>query len=103
MRAPSKLDIKRTGLTWRDLSQRILDKHHAIEDAFYTGQGLSLQLIDSQLAEQIMLHFANKGVPVLPVHDSFIVAAQHEQELVAVMKRVFAERFGNADIKVTVK
>ena len=50
-----------------------------------------------------MLNFANKGVPVLPVHDSFIVAAQHEQELVAVMKRVFAERFCNADIKVTVK
>jgi hypothetical protein len=38
------------------------------------------------LAEQIMLHFANKGVPVLPVHDSFIIAAQQEQELVAVIK-----------------
>ena len=103
MRAPSKLDIKRTGLTWRELSQRILDKHHAIEDAFYSGQGLRLQYIDSQLAEQVMLHFANKGVPVLPVHDSFIIAAQHQQELVAVMKRVFGERFGGADIKVTVK
>ncbi len=47
--------------------------------------------------------FANKGVPVLPVHDSFIIAAQHQQELVAVMKRVFGERFGGADINVTVK
>ena len=50
-----------------------------------------------------MLHFAKKGVPVLPVHDSFITAAQHQHELVAVMKRVFGERFGGADIKVTVK
>ncbi len=50
-----------------------------------------------------MLHFANKGVPVLPVHDSFIIAAQHQQELVAVMKRVFGECFDGADIKVTVK
>ena len=50
-----------------------------------------------------MLRFANKGVPVLPVHDSFIIAAHHEQELVAVMKRVFGERFAGADIKVTVK
>ena len=48
-----------------------------------------------------MLHFANKGVPVLPVHDSFIIAAQHQQELVAVMKGVFGERFDGADIKVT--
>ncbi len=103
MRAPSKLDMKKTGLTWRELSQRILDKHHAIEDAFYSAQGLRLQYIDSQLAERVMLNFANKGVPVLPVHDSFIIAAQHQQELVAVMKRVFGERFGGADIKVTVK
>ena len=102
-RPPQGLRSRDFGLTWRELSQRILDKHHAIEDAFYSGQGLRLQYIDSQLAEQVMLHFANKGVPVLPVHDSFIVAAQHEQELVAVMKRVFAERFDGAVIKVTVK
>lgn len=50
-----------------------------------------------------MLHFAGKGVPVLPVHDSFIVAAQHQQELVVGMKRVFGERSGGAEIKVTVK
>ena len=50
-----------------------------------------------------MLRFANKGVPVLPVYDSFIVAAQHQQELLTVMKRVFGERFAGADIKVTVK
>ena len=68
-----------------------------------TAQGLRLQYIDSQLAERVMLHFAKKGVPVLPVHDSFITAAQHQHELVAVMKRVFGERFGGADIKVTVK
>ncbi len=49
-----------------------------------------------------MLHFAVDDIPVLPVHDSFIVAAQHQQELVAVMKRVFTQRFGGADIKVAV-
>lgn len=103
MRAPSKLDTKRTELTWRELSQCILDKHHAITDAFYSGRGLRLQHVDSQLAERIMLHFANKGVAVLSVHDSFTIAAQHQQELIALMKRVFGERFGEADIKVTVK
>ena len=81
----------------------ILEKHHAIADAFYSGQGLRLQYIDSQLAERVMLHFANKGVPVLPVHDSFIIAAQHQQELVTVMKRVLSVRFDGVDIKVTMK
>ena len=50
-----------------------------------------------------MLQFTNKGVPVLPVHYSFIIAAQHQQELVAVVKRVFCERIAGSDIKVTVK
>ena len=50
-----------------------------------------------------MLRFANKGVPVPPVHDSFIAAAQHQQELVTLMKRVFGARLGGAEIKVTVK
>ena len=63
------------GLTWRELSQRILQEHHAIADAFYTGQGLRLQYIDSPLAERVMLYFTSKDVPVLPVHDSFIIAA----------------------------
>ncbi len=102
-RPPQGLRPRDFGLTWRELSQRIFEKHHAIEDAFYSGQGLRLQHIDSQLAEWVMLQFANKGVPVLPVHDSFIIAAQHEQELVAVMRRIFGERFDGAEIKVTVK
>ena len=91
------------GLKWREVSQRIIVKHHAIEDAFYSGQGLRMQYIDSQLAERVMLHFTSKDVSVLPVHDSFIIAAQHQHELVNVMIRVFGKRFAEADIKETVK
>ena len=50
-----------------------------------------------------MLCFTSKDVPLLPVHDSVIIATQHQRELVAGMKRVFGERFGGAEIKVTVK
>ena len=77
MQPPQGFRPRDFGLTWRDLSQRIIEKHHAIEDAFYSSQGLRVQHIDSQLAERVMLHFANKGVPVLPVHDSFLIAAQY--------------------------
>ena len=102
-RPPQELHPKDFGLTWSQLSQRILQKHHAIADAFYTGQGLRLQFIDSQLAEQIMLHFARKDIPALPVHDSFIICADYQNKLIDVMKRAFGERFDGADIKVTVK
>ena len=39
---PQGLRPKNFGLTWRDLSQRILEKHPATADAFHTGQGLRL-------------------------------------------------------------
>ena len=102
-RPPQGLGLSALNIKWRDLSQRIIEKHAPVADAFYTGQGLRLQFIDSQLAEQIMLHFARKDIPVLPVHDSFIICADYQNELIDVMKRAFGERFGGADIKVTVK
>ena len=40
--SPQGLRPKNFGLTWRDLSQRILEKHPATADAFQTGQGLRL-------------------------------------------------------------
>ena len=102
-RPPQGLRLSAFGIKWRELSQRISEKHAPIADAFYTGQGLKLQYLDSQLAETIMLTFAAEDIPVLPVHDSFIVAAEHHERLIKVMKCAFQEQFDGADIKVTVK
>jgi hypothetical protein len=41
-----------------------------------------LQFQDSQLAGQVILHFAKRDVPVLPVHDSFIITRGLYSELV---------------------
>ena len=84
------------------MCQRIIEKHAPIADVFYTGHGLRLQYEDSLLAEQVMLHFAVDDILVLPVHDSFIVAAQHREQMAEVMKYIFEERFNGA-ISVTIK
>ena len=55
--------------------------------------GNRLQFKDSQLAEQIMLHFAKRDVPVLPVHDSFIITRGLYSELVNVMHDEFEKMF----------
>ena len=41
-----------------------------------------------------MLHFINRGIPILPVHDSFLIQADLIDELVSTMKAVFFEAFG---------
>ena len=91
---PKGVDYKSTGKSWKVLRQLILDKHEPIADSFSCGMGNRLQYRDSQLAEQIMLHFAKKDIPVLPVHDSFIIIRGLNSELVNVMNEEFEKMFG---------
>ena len=60
-------------------------KHTPIADQFYTGVGLRLQNIDSQIALAVVSHFSDLDVPVLPVHDSFIAPKAYADELRQVM------------------
>ena len=91
---PKNIDWKSTGKTWKELRQLILEKHEPIKDSFFCGTGNRLQFRDSQLAEQIMLHFARRDVPVLPVHDSFIIIRGLYSELVDAMHDEFEKIFG---------
>jgi len=77
-----------------ELRQLILDKHEPIKDSFFCGMGNTLQFKDSQLAEQIMLRFAKQDIPVLPVHDSFIIIRGLYSELVNAMHDEFEKMFG---------
>ena len=62
--------------------------------SFFRGMGNRLQFKDSQLAEQTILHFAKKDIPVLPVHDSFIIIRGLYSELVNAMHEEFENMFG---------
>ncbi|WP_338666817.1 hypothetical protein [Pseudodesulfovibrio methanolicus] len=77
-----------------DLCRGIAETHEPIAEFFNTGEGIRLQYLDSKVAERIMLHFVEQGVPVLPVHDSFIVPCVKQDELLAVMSMEFKREFG---------
>ena len=91
---PKNIDWNSTGKTWKELRQLILDKHEPIKDSFFCGMGNKLQFKDNLLAEQIMLRFAKKDIPVLPVHDSFIIIRGLYSELVDTMHEEFEKMFG---------
>lgn len=59
------------------------------EDSF----GRILQNMDSHLASDIVEVFITKEIPVLCVHDSFIVAHEHADLLAATMAEKFRKRF----------
>ena len=68
-------------------------KHYQIEKYFYKGHGVKLQFIDSEIAEDILLCLAAKGIVALPVHDSFLVQRIHLKELIETMKEATLRRY----------
>ena len=82
------------GLTWRELSEAIIAFHEPIAHHFYTGVGLRLQRLDSDIAEKVMLHFAEHDIAVLPLHDSFLMHHGYESSLEPVMMQAFEEVVG---------
>jgi hypothetical protein len=72
------------------LIDAFFEKHKPLTKFIFTidNLGIILQNIDSQIAEKVLLYFALKGIPVLPMHDSFIIYAELYQELEEIMKDV---------------
>lgn len=91
---PRDFDSAAHGMTADSFRQSVKDAFPMLPGIFGTGIGLRLQREDSDMAEQIMLHFAAQSIPVLPVHDSFIIAVQHRDELVRVMQTLFHDTYG---------
>jgi hypothetical protein len=85
-----KIKAERRGETFVDPPFRIIKKnmdpvidmlaeqHAPIARHFFQGCGNTLMYHDSQIAEEVMMHFAQQGIPSLPVHDSFVIAEEHE-------------------------
>lgn len=81
-------------------SQAIVDafieKHRCIEEYFFKGYGVHLQYLDSCIAEKVMLYFLEEDAVALPVHDSFIVTANHYEFLLAAMDAAYTDVIGMA-------
>ena len=88
------LNLSQYGVKWAALSAAIIERHKPIAHHFYTGIGKELQKIDSDMAEDVMLHFAKMRAPVLPIHDSFVMHHGYDKELQDLMGKAFRDRFG---------
>ena len=52
---------------------------------FFSGLGIKLQNFDAMMAEAVINHFTSLGIPILCIHDSFVIAADKTKELDKVM------------------
>jgi hypothetical protein len=71
----------------------LVDKHEAIKNHFNKSLGLRLQRLDSDICDDIHMHFYRRGIPVLSVHDSFIIPTEFEKKLKKEMEEAFYNKF----------
>ena len=93
-----ELDITRA----RPLMDAFRQAHKKINHYFCTGKdtGLKIMNLDAKIALDVIHHFAKQDIPILAVHDSFLVQAQHRDELMQTMKRVYQQKTGGFRIPV---
>jgi hypothetical protein len=76
-----KLGQSLTDIQLGALLDAFIDKHPQFKGVLNTGEALRLMNIDSQIANMVLDHFTNKNIPVLCIHDSFIIQYDKEPEL----------------------
>ena len=72
-----------------ELLQTIKEHHADIKHLICSGAGLGLMNIDSQMCEYVVSDFVKRDVPILTVHDSFIVQIGQEDRLKELMQTAF--------------
>jgi hypothetical protein len=72
------------------------NRHPHLADFLCADQGIRLMKVDSQIAELVHHWFTRKGVPVLSVHDSFIIDYTRVKELKRVMAAASRRVVGKA-------
>jgi len=69
------------------LLETFLAHNPVLADFLFTDQGIRLMYLDSQITAHVHRHFAEQGIPVLSVHDSYII----DHMKVAELRQVMAE------------
>ena len=64
-----------------------LQRNPALTDSLFSDEGIRLMYLDSQITAHIHRHFTEQDIPVLSVHDSYII----DHMKVAELRRVMAE------------
>ncbi len=78
---------------WQEWIDALRAAHSHIAHCFCSGAGLMLQRLDSEIMRNILLTMAERDIPCLPVHDSAVVAANHESILMDVMSEEYSRKF----------
>lgn len=98
------LDIERAGL--KNVINDVIALHKPLFDKgilWDKNAGKQAQNIESNITMDIINHFTRQGTPVLNIHDSNIIQAKYETELVDVMAKAFKRQTGATNVRMEIE
>ena len=87
----------------KPLMDAFIKAHAPISKYFCTGEGLRLMNKDGKIALAVIKSFADAGIPILAVHDSFVVQCQYRDRLETAMDEAYKRGTGGKKCGITMK
>lgn len=86
----------------KPIIDEIMLKHHRIAHYLCNGRenGLKIMNFDSKIALEVIKYFGERKMPILAIHDSFIVQEKYENDLKDVMMKVYTIKTGGFNCKI---
>ena len=82
------------------LLDAFIEKHPTLGDALGTDKGVELMNVDGRITARIINHFTKKNIPVLTIHDSYVIPDVHSGELRTIMNKVVTEELNGYKINL---
>lgn len=73
---------------------KFLKAHNQISHMFYADKGLYLSNYDANIASNLIKEFSENQIPLLCIHDSFIVEEKYKDKLYQAMDDTYKKQFG---------
>lgn len=83
------------------LLDAFIEHNPVVENYIGQDKGVELMKLDGDITAIIINHFTRDGIPVLTIHDSYIVPADKVGELKSVMQEAVSKVLANYNIRVT--
>jgi len=76
------------------------EKHPTLGDSLGTDKGVELMNVDGRITTKIINHFTKKNIPVLTIHDSYVIPDIHSGELRTIMNKAVTEELNGFKINL---
>ena len=82
------------------LLDAFIEKHPTLGEYLGADKGVELMNVDGRITSKLINHFTKKNIPVLTIHDSYVISDEHSGELRTTMNKVVAEELNGFKINL---